>query len=217
MKVDHNCVLQVNPHIGMNNKPLSAYKKKKLIESFCDELTATQAAHRLNLDRNTVNKYFKRIREFIAGYREYRKMQLLISVMKSPGQKPEIISKHLPSTLSDDREITLHIMHIGGQLLTEVDSSSDNDIHSFMLTMGESLNKSKTHESDDTSLSLMDGELTKLADEFCLFAVQRFKKYFGIKPDYAYLYVKEAEFVFNERDAKMRERVLGKMMENIFH
>jgi transposase len=200
----------------MNNKPLSAYKKKKLIESFCDELTASQAAHRLNLDRNTVNKYFRRIRECIAAYREYRKMQLVISIMKSPGHKPEIISKQLSSTLPVDRDVTVHIMHIAGQLLTEVDTRSHQDVPSFIFTMGESTKAAAISMEVNLSHPLRDGDLSQLADEFCSFAVQRFKKYFGIKSDYAYLYVKEAEFVFNERDRKMREKVLGGMMERIF-
>jgi len=200
----------------MKNKPLSNYKKRKLIESFCDELTATQAAHRLNLDRNTVNKYFRRIRECIAAYREYQKMRLVVSAIKFPSQKTEIISKAFPSSYLDNQSFTVHIMHIGGQLLTEIDGHRKHDAPAFMLNMGEYFNEPFENEADPTYVQ-RNGELNQIADEFHVFANHRFKKYFGIKSDFTYLYVKEAEFVFNERDARRREKVLSKMIEKIFH
>ena len=199
----------------MKNKPLSDYKKRKLIESFCDELTATQAAHRLNLDRNTVNKYFRRIRECIAAYREYQKMRLLVSAIKFPAQKTEIISKVFPSSYLDNQSFTVHIMHIGGQLLTEIDGHRERDAPAFMLNMSEYFNEPEDNQPD-LSYVQRNGELVKLADDFHDFAMRRFKKYFGIKSDFTYLYVKEAEFVFNEREAGKREKLLVRMMGKIF-
>ena len=200
----------------MKNKPLSAYKKKKLIESFCDELTATQAAHRLNLDRNTVNKYFKRIRECIAGYREYQKMRLLISFMTKPGQKAEVVTKQIPSQ-SHEGGIPVHLMCIAGQLLTDIDSHSTANVPSYIMKVSDylkvHLNGSDIHNSP---VELRKDELERIAEDFNSFAAQRFKKYFGIRGDHAYLYLKEAEFVFNEKDPKTREHFLNKMMDHIF-
>ncbi len=200
----------------MKNKPLSDYKKKKLIESFCDELTATQAAHRLNLDRNTVNKYFKRIRECIAGYREYKKMKLLIGVMSTPELKVETISKQIPS-LNTEQGIPIQIMWLGGQLVTDIDHPLAESGSKFMINVSGYFNGCCNGYDARKSQDKDEGhDLHRIADDFHSFTTHRFKKFFGIKNEYAYLYVKEAEFVFNEKDSLQREKVLNKMAEKIF-
>ncbi len=201
----------------MKNKPLSAYKKKKLIESFCDELTATQAAHRLNLDRNTVNKYFKRIRECIAGYREYQKMKLMITVMSSPDHQVQSIAKHLPSANAHDNGIPVRIMCIQGQLLTDVDNVQPGNGSKFMMNVSGYFKSSLNgHQSPLDTYDLDCADLHRIADDFHSFTTNRFKKFFGIKSEYAYLYVKEAEFVFNEKEYVQREKVLNQMVDQIF-
>jgi transposase-like protein len=207
----------INPHNNMKNKPLSAYKKKKLIESFCDELTATQAAHRLNLDRNTVNKYFKRIRECIAGYREYQKMKLMITVMSSPDQQVQSISKNIPSANALDNGIPIKIMCIDGQLLTDVESGQPGNGSKFMMNISGYFKKTFNGHDHHLQLNGTDcSDLNRIADDFHSFTTTRFKKFFGIKSEYAYLYVKEAEFVFNEKEYAQRERVLNQMSDQIF-
>lgn len=202
----------------MKNKPLSAYKKKKLIESFCDELTATQAAHRLNLDRNTVNKYFKRIRECIAGYREYQKMKLMITAMSSPEKQVQAISKTLAPAHSIDEGIPVRIMCIEGQLLTDVPTHTNGNGSRYMMNVSDYFDESNDHGSPAPSngLPVDCSNLEQLATEFHAFTTTRFKKFFGIKNEYAYLYVKEAEFVFNEKDYSQRERLIQQMIEKIF-
>ena len=50
----------------MNKKNgLSRYRQRKVVEAFCADLTATQAAKLLRLNRNTVNRYFRLFRERI--------------------------------------------------------------------------------------------------------------------------------------------------------
>jgi len=41
-----------------SNKPISKYKKRKIIFCFCLDLTATQTALMLHINRKTINKYF---------------------------------------------------------------------------------------------------------------------------------------------------------------
>jgi transposase-like protein len=201
----------------MKNKTLSAYKKKKLIESFCDELTATQAAHRLNLDRNTVNKYFKRIRECIAGYREYQKMKLMITVMSGQEQQVPTVSKFIPAVNSKDNGIPIRIIWLEGQLLTDVESLPSGEGSKYMINVSSYFNGCSNGQDQKKLLKTTgENEINQVANDFHLFAINRFKKYFGIKNEYAYLYVKEAEFVFNERDAAQREKVLNKMVDQIF-
>jgi transposase len=49
---------------------LSTFKIKKVLQYFCEDLTATQTSKLLNLNRNTVNKYYKLFREKIVLYQE---------------------------------------------------------------------------------------------------------------------------------------------------
>lgn len=44
---------------------LSKYKLKKIIEYFCEDITATKTAKLLKINRNTINKYFNLFREAI--------------------------------------------------------------------------------------------------------------------------------------------------------
>ena len=44
---------------------LSRYKLKKIIEYFCEDITATKTAKLLKINRNTINKYFNLFREAI--------------------------------------------------------------------------------------------------------------------------------------------------------
>ena len=201
----------------MKNKTLSAYKKKKLIESFCDELTATQAAHRLNLDRNTVNKYFKRIRECIAGYREYQKMNLMISVMSSADQKVNTITKNILSASLAGSGLPIRIMCLEGQLLTDVDTQLAGIGSKYMINVSGYFNASANGHDYNKIVNCSDEpNFHRIADDFHSFTINHFKKFFGIKNEYAYLYLKEAEFVYNEKDASQREKVLNKMADQIF-
>lgn len=204
------------PFILMKNKSLSVYKKKKLIESFCDELTATQAAHRLNLDRNTVNKYFKRIRECIAGYREYQKMHLLINLMKEPSGKVPVVHKYFASSHPQEEGIPVNIILAGGQLLTDVDIPSNIEGPAMMLNVSDFVRNQMNGHVTDEQIPQGASQAETVAEEFHDFATQRFKKYFGIRSEFAYLYMKEAEFVFNEKDGQRREKLLNGMMEQIF-
>ncbi len=201
----------------MKNKPLSNYKKKKLIESFCDELTATQAAHRLNLDRNTVNKYFKRIRECIAGYREYQKMKLMISALSESNVQIQSVAKRLTAANATEDGIPIRIMCIDGQLLTDLETRTNGAPSKYMMNVSGYFShngQSAVEEKNGYDLNCRD--LDRLADDFHEFTTSRFKKFFGIRHEYAYLFVKEAEFVYNEKEYRDRERVLNQMMEKIF-
>ena len=198
----------------MKNKPLTVYKKKKLIASFCEELTATQAAHRLHLDRNTVNKYYKRIREAIAAYREYQKMRLLINVMSIPDHKPEVVSRQFPSANASEGKIPVQLMYLSGQLVTELNGQQLSGVMPRM-NVGEYFNTYHEPITEPPGFA-MNGSLAEKADDFHMFATERFKKYFGIRNEFAYLYLKEAEFVYNDQDPARREKLLNRLIEQIF-
>ncbi len=55
-----------------SNKPISNYKKQKIISCFCLDLTATQTALLLNLNRKTVNKYSNSFLQVIYHYQVHQ-------------------------------------------------------------------------------------------------------------------------------------------------
>ena len=55
----------------MNKKNgLSRYRRLKLVEAFCADLTATQTAALFGLNRNTVNRYYRLFREAIRAHQD---------------------------------------------------------------------------------------------------------------------------------------------------
>ena len=54
----------------MSRNKLSKYYKRKIIFCFALELTATQTAMLLKISRNTINRYYRVIRECIAEYED---------------------------------------------------------------------------------------------------------------------------------------------------
>ena len=51
----------------MSSNKLSKYYKKIIIKCFALELTTTQTAKLLKINRNTINRYYRIIREYIAA------------------------------------------------------------------------------------------------------------------------------------------------------
>lgn len=59
----------------MKYSKLSNYKIKKILKCFCLELTAMQTAKQLNLNRNTIDRYYNIFRVKIAKYQEKQKLK----------------------------------------------------------------------------------------------------------------------------------------------
>jgi len=59
-----------------NNKPLTDYKIKKIIEAFCADISSTQAAILLKFNRNTTNRYYNIFRDLIFEHQNAEKEQL---------------------------------------------------------------------------------------------------------------------------------------------
>ena len=54
----------------MNNSKLSRYKQKKILKAFALELTATQAAELLGINRNTIHSYYRFFRQQILSHQQ---------------------------------------------------------------------------------------------------------------------------------------------------
>ena len=56
---------------------LSAYKQRKVMKAFAVDLTATQTAHLLGLDRKTVNRYYGLFRAAIHAHQRRQRAALV--------------------------------------------------------------------------------------------------------------------------------------------
>ena len=54
----------------MKYSKLSNYQIKKILQNFCLEMTATQTAKQLGINRHTADRYYRIFRERIADYQE---------------------------------------------------------------------------------------------------------------------------------------------------
>jgi transposase-like protein len=68
-----------------NNRPLSKYRRKKIFQCFCLDLTATQTSKLLKVNRNTVNRYCNLIRRaiYIHQLQELKKFKGEIEIDES--------------------------------------------------------------------------------------------------------------------------------------
>ena len=57
----------------MNNKALSKYKIKKILQCFCEDISATSSSRILTINRNTINRYYNIFR---VGIFEFSNQQL---------------------------------------------------------------------------------------------------------------------------------------------
>lgn len=62
------------------NSKLSEYKVKKIIQYFCIDIDATKTAQLLNLNRNTINRWYSIFRQAIYDYQTEQKNQLYGSI-----------------------------------------------------------------------------------------------------------------------------------------
>jgi len=62
------------------NRPLSNYKVKKILWHFVVDVTATQTAQLLQINRNTVNRYYNKFRQIIYCYQQERFKKVVGSV-----------------------------------------------------------------------------------------------------------------------------------------
>lgn len=143
-------------------------------------------------------------------------MNLMIMAINTPDQQVNSVVKNIPSSGSQDSEYQIRIMCLEGQLLTDIDVQLALNGSKYMMNVSGYFDTAANGNAHGKQHGVDCTDLHRIADDFHSFTTHRFKKFFGIKNEYAYLYLKEAEFVFNEKDATRREKVLNKMADQIF-
>jgi transposase len=196
---------------------LSDYKIKKILQCFCLELTAVQTAKQLELNRNTIDRYYTIFRQKIAEYQEQQKIKLRGHI--------EIDESYFGSRHFGDprgRSTAVKIPVIGllkrnGLVYTEI--IPDASRRSIMPVITKLIQKSKSNIYTDKWRSydglVLSGYRHKRInhsqefarhhnhingiESFWSYAKRKMRKHNGVPKRKFYLYLKEAEFRFNNR------------------
>jgi transposase-like protein len=201
----------------MKYSKLSDYQIKNILRCFCNELTATQTAKHLRINRHTADRFYRTFRERIAEYQEQNLKKLSGNI--------EIDESYFGSKHFGDkrgRGATWRIPVIGilkrrGQVFTRILSNASRA--SIMPIISQLVKKSRSNIYTDKWRSydglVLSGykhyrinhskEFVKNnnhingIESFWSYAKRKMRKHNGIRRDQFYLYLKEAEFRFNNR------------------
>jgi transposase len=213
----------------MKNKPLSRYKKRKISDCFSLQLTATETARSLKINRNTINRYYHLLREAIAWFEEKAAMECFTGKVEfdialfgrrqkaaagSPAQRKIPVVGFLkrsgkvstqivpaPSTKTLQTVITCRVKK-GSVIYTDEWRSYDERLFDGF----EHQPGSRYFPYDETERPHIAG-----IDAFWSFARSHLAKYYGSKPEYFNLYLKECEFRYN-----FREDNLSRLLWHVF-
>lgn len=201
----------------MKYSKLSDFKIKKILHGFCLELTAVQSAKQLKLNRHTIDRYYRIFRERIAEYQEQNLKKLsghieidesyfgsrhfgdkrgrgatwripVIGILKRKGN---VYAKVIP----DASRAT--IMPIISQLVKK----SRSNIYTDKWRSYDSLILSgyKHYRINHSKEFVRNHNHINGIESFWSYAKRKMRKHNGIRKDQFYLYLKEAEFRFNNR------------------
>lgn len=169
---------------------LSKYYIKKLITCFAEELTATETSKKLKVNRNTVNKYYRIVREAIA---DYQTLQANMQV-NAHGKQITPFYWHKStgiSLLHQPDSAVYYIAIINRQVFVENAADNNNDTH-----------------ADSPATTATQSKSNDLSQSFFLYAKDKLTKFYGVKEQYTSLYLKELEFRFNNREKDIIKLIL---------
>lgn len=201
----------------MKNKPLSNYKIKKIIECFSLELTATQAAKLLSINRNTINKYYHQIRTAIAYHQQQQikhfEGEIELDESYFGGRHKGNIGRSVKSKIP-----VFGILKRNGKVFTQivpdVSSRTLKTIIKSKVKTGSIIYSDSWRSYDglvfdgfehyriNHSFNYVNEQNHHIngIESFWSFAKTKLTKFYGIKPRFFYLYLKECEFRFNNRN-----------------
>lgn len=192
---------------------LSKYYIKKIISCFADEMTATETSRKLKVNRNTVNKYYRIIREAIADYQN----TLFCGQPKTGLTSLYYLYWHRSNgitTLYDDTAITFYVAPLNGRAYigSEEDEKPVFGDGKQDPMLPPSLELIALDEFDEPRMHLSaknqaagNVKSMDLAYHFYLYAKEKLTKFYGVKEEYSLLYLKELEFRFNNRDKDLSQ------------
>ena len=189
----------------MKTNTLSKRRIRRIINCFASGLTAIDTAHKLKLHRNTVNKYYRLMRDAIVNNQE--------AILKN---HVETLDFEFPLIWHKNKGLSLnHIPEYDDILFfaIAIDSRNKTYLKAVKDTEGEAITaqilaqSQPTTASSDASANQMEAEreeekiaVPETVRRFYLYAKEKLTKFYGVKPQYTYLYLKELEFRFNNQD-----------------
>ncbi len=205
----------------MKHSKLSNYKIKRILGCFCLELTAIQTTKQLKLNRKTIDRYYTIFREKIAQYQEEQKKKFKGNI--------EIDESYFGSRHKGDKRgrstatkiPVIGILKRNGKVYAEI--ISDASKSSLMPIITGLVAKSKSNIYTDKWKSYDGLVLSGYKhyrinhskefvrnhhhingiESFWSYVKRKMRKHNGIPKHKFYLYLKESEFRFNNRDKDM--------------
>lgn len=217
----------------MTHNKLSKYYKKKIIKCFTLELTATQTAKLLKINRNTINRYYRIIRECIATYEDRLIHQFAGEIELDEsyfgGRHKGNIGRSTKSKIP-----VFGILKRNGfvytQIVPDVSARTLKNIIKQRVSNG-SIIYSDSWKSYNGLVfygyehirichdkELVDSKRNHIngIESFWSYVKNKLSKYYGIRHKYFYLYLKEFEFRFNNRNKNI-EQLLTKILTKNKH
>jgi transposase len=197
-------------------RKLSNYRLKKLLMCFCEDLTATQTSKVSGINRNTVNRYYRILREKIDAYQEsinggFRgEIELdesyfggkgkgrrgrgtakipVFGILRRNGRVYTQIIRN--ATKGEIRPIIRQFVHSSSTVYTDRWRAYDGLVVDGYKHYR--INHNQGEFSDNR------GNHINGIENFWSFAKRRLRKFNGIRARDFYLHLKECEFRYNER------------------
>jgi transposase len=199
---------------SMSRNKLSRYFTRKIISCFALELTATQTARLMKINRNTVNRYYRLLREAIACFQDQEVARLAVEIEPTGNHPP---GREAPTCPIKSGTPVYGFLGREGKVYTQVvPEISAQILRSFVrqrpresrLALADSCKRYEgfifdryahirvAHRNGSTN----SGQGRKNGIEsFWSYYKNRLSKYCGINPRHFHLYLKECEFRFNHR------------------
>ncbi|QQS31123.1 MAG: hypothetical protein IPM47_09475 [Sphingobacteriales bacterium] len=192
----------------MKTNNLSKRRVRRIVNCFAAGLTAIDTSFKLKLHRNTINKYYRQIREAIAAYESERLGRLGMKIM--PHNSCRILwHKNQGLCLNSNQNnaeesLVFHLVNADEKIyVLPLDSSSNklpNNSGSVPAT-------NKVNNSGETDAEIL-AKFTPLANRFYHYSKEKLTKFYGVKPQYTFLYLQELEFRFNNHDTNISNLIL---------
>lgn len=193
----------------MRTNNLSKRRVKRIVSCFASGLTAIDTSYKLKLHRNTINKYYRQIREAIAQ-----------------NEITEVKNLHI----DEQTEFYRLLWHKNQGLCLTTENSAEDDLMVFYLTVNsekvyvftaEAAGKTETVQFENsppdaatfselgntnnqpaTDADVINN-LPPLVNRFYHYSKEKLTKFYGVKPQYTFLYLQELEFRFNNHDTNI--------------
>lgn len=206
---------------------ISEHKFRKMVKCFAADMSATQIAEAIEVNRNTVNRYLNEIRarmvEFCEQYapfqQEFNEEQELLNLCS----EDEIIeSTPITTTLKEKISTSLGILKRRGKVYVEMlattaanklqqlrsdKSAISEDLTIHAIDVKEQYGLIAVGYDNNQSFADKPSYVDDL-DRFWLFARERTSKFQGLAKHKFYYHLKECEFRFNFRNDNLYSVIL---------